>query len=154
MAIESGVSTPLMKIKASGAWHFGFSSAVKLDNLEAVNGQPMEDAPAPADVNLAVSALVGCTCATMSAVACEMNFRHSGIDFEGKAEFDVDNLTGPGNAVRRFQAVHGTIKVRTDENEDRLNELALEVRKRCRAFDILESAGISTEIEWIKSDPK
>jgi uncharacterized OsmC-like protein len=140
-----------MTIKATGTWHFGFSSTVRLGNLEAMNGQPVSPEPVPADVDLAVAALVGCTCTMLSAVAREMDFWYNGIDFVGRAEFCIDNLSGADGPVRRFEAVRGTVTVRTDEDQERLDDLAAEVRRRCRVFAILEKAGITADIEWKKA---
>lgn len=153
MSVNTGADTPLMSIKATGTWEFGFNSAIKLTDLEAKSNGENSDELNTGGVDMAVTALAACTCATIPAVAREMGFRHSGVEFSGKAKFSIDNLCGDGSAESKFESISGTVCVRTDESQERLDCLATEVKNRCRAFDILESAGISPEIEWKKVTP-
>lgn len=152
MQTQSGTQEPLMTIKATGTWEFGFKSAVKLDNLEAAEENDAVREAAPAEVDMAVAALLGCTCSIVPTVAREMGFRHSGMDFTGEAQFSIENLT-PSGATRRFEAIHGTVHVRTDESPERLADLAAEVKRRCGVLRILEKAGISPDIEWKIAKP-
>lgn len=154
MSAQSGTQeSALMTIKASGTWEFGFSSAVKLDMLEAVEAPDAEKDAAPAEVDMAVGALMGCTCTLVQSIAREMDFRHSGIDFAGEAKFSIDNLSGSNSAVRRFKAIRGTVQVRTDESRERLDGLAAEVRRQCGVLDTLEKAGIACDIQWSAINP-
>jgi uncharacterized OsmC-like protein len=148
MRAESGVQSSIMNIKASGKWQFGFTTEVKLDHLEAVEAQTISEQPVPSGVDLAVAALVGCTCVAMSQVAREMDFYHNGIDFSGEAEFTVDNLSQEEGPVRLFKSIQATVVVRTDENDERLSQLAQEVQNRCQVFGILKDAGLAPNIQW------
>ena len=154
MSVESGTQSPLMTIKAAGTWHFGLSSAITVDSLAAVEKQSGEvPTPTPAEVDLAVAALASSVCAAVPTVAEEMGFWHSGIDFQGQARFSVESSVGAGSPVRRFEAVSGTVSVRTDETQERVDELGAEVQRRCHAFRLLDQAGITPDIRWRRAAP-
>jgi uncharacterized OsmC-like protein len=153
MSMESGTENPLITIKATGTWRFGFNSTVRLENLEATDepAESVQDIQTPSYVGQAIAALVGCTCVTISNVAKEMDFSHNGVDFVGQAEFSIDNLAEVDGAIRRFEAINGTVTIITEEEQDRFNDLVAEVQRRCPAYTILANAGVIPDIKWKKS---
>lgn len=95
-------------------------------------------------------ALAACENITTRIVAGEMEFDLQKIDFEITAELDPQGVMGNPMVQAHFEKVEITVRLRTQETEDRIRVLKVAVEKRCPAYSMFKAANIEMIDRWIK----
>jgi uncharacterized OsmC-like protein len=108
----------------------------------------------PSPLQIVLGALCGCESVTFRRTADEMGFAYEGIDFEAAFTIDIRGRMGHPKVRPHFQTVRVQATVRTDESEDRLREVVEETERRCPVYNLIEDAGVKTEMLWVRADPE
>ncbi|WP_175616057.1 OsmC family protein [Piscibacillus halophilus] len=138
------------KITAStiGRQTVGYSKDHKIiiDEPPSMGGN--DEGPNP--LGTLLISLVGCENVIANMVAKEIDFDLQEISFEVTGELDLDGMMGKADVRPYFQKVTINAKVKTDETEDRIDELQKIVDSRCPIFTALEAADIEMIPNWVK----
>lgn len=144
----------LFKVSSTGTWEGGVKTSVKvrefspiiMDEPEALGGTDL----GPNPMEYVVAALSGCTSVMISLIAKEKDFEFQSVDFENTGILDLRGLLGEEGVSPYFQKVRFTVKLYTQENDERLEELKNEVEKRCPVYNLLKDAGVELTTNWIR----
>lgn len=142
----------MIKLKAGGHWEGGLRTTVQtpdhgaftLDLPREMGGT--DSGPCPMEYLL--GSLIGCEVATLANVAKKMNFNYWGVDVIAEGDIDLRGMELVPGVKPYFQEIRQVIKVRTDESQDRLNQLHQETERRCPSFNLLKDAGVAPHISW------
>ncbi len=80
-----------------------------------------------------------------------MKFNLQGIEFDMKGELDPRGLMGQADVQPFFNQVSVYAKVKTDETQERIDELKEKVDARCPVFTLFKAVGIPIETTWEKA---
>ncbi|WLR53317.1 OsmC family protein [Bacillus tianshenii] len=100
--------------------------------------------------NMLVS-LAGCENIVANIVSKELAFDLQGIEFQISGEFDPRGLMGDPNVRTYFQKITIHAKVKTNESDERIQELKRLTDKRCPVYGILKAADVEIEAHWEKA---
>ncbi|BDG47815.1 OsmC family protein [Parageobacillus sp. KH3-4] len=147
-------ASTLFKVSAKGKWESGVKTNISIRNFPAFSmDEPAElggaDA-APTPLEYVVAALCGCNGVMIPLVAEELGFTFSGIDFETTGIIDTRGLMGEEGVCTHFQKVRFQVNIRTEESEERMEQLKKEVERRCPVLNLLLDAGIQVDTKWSK----
>lgn len=98
-----------------------------------------------------LSALAGCENVIANMVAKEMDFDLQGIEFDIRGEFDPRGLMGEAGIRPYFEKVTVEAKVKTNESEERIQELQEITDSRCPVYTTLKAAGVEMVPHWVKA---
>lgn len=104
----------------------------------------------PSPLQTVLGALCGCESVTFHRTAKEMDFSYEGIDFEAAFTIDIRGRMGKREVRPHFQTVKVQATVRTDEPEDQLALVVEETERRCPVFNLLQDAGVTLEVLWVR----
>ncbi|MEW9500970.1 OsmC family protein [Jeotgalibacillus marinus] len=136
----------------------GTSSKMKSE-LKAKNHSITIDEPATmggtdqgADpLSTLLASLAGCENVIANMVAKELKFDLQGLEFDIKGELDPRGLMGQTDVQPYFNHVSVHAKVKTNETQERIEELKVKTDARCPVFTTLKAAGIPIEANWEKA---
>ena len=112
---------------------------------EAAGG---DTGPTPLETTLA--GLVGCEGVIINRCATAMHFKYSGVDIDAEGEVDQRGSRGVHGVRPYFNWVKLTIRIQTDEPDDRFAKLKKNVEYRCPVMNLFRSADVKVDAEWIK----
>ena len=98
-----------------------------------------------------LASLAGCENVIANLVAKEMKFDLQGIEFDVKGELDPRGLMGQADIQPYFNHVSVNAKVKTDETQERIDELKEKTDARCPVYTTFKAAGIPIEANWEKA---
>jgi uncharacterized OsmC-like protein len=107
---------------------------------------------APSPLELVLVALNGCTSILAAMVAREQGFSYTGIRFETEGEVDHRGMMGVPDVAPYFQVVRQTVRVATDEPEERIAALQAEVERRCPLATFIRGANVTLASRWLKEE--
>ncbi|MDA8344899.1 MAG: OsmC family protein [Thermaerobacter sp.] len=102
----------------------------------------------PSPLEAALAALTGCLAVVVPLVAESMGFQHGALAFAAEGVFDRDGMLGVPGVRRHFQRVELDVAVETDEPQERLEQLALQVEDRCPVHNLFTAAGVEMRSVW------
>ena len=147
-------SSTLVKVSAAGKWETGVQTTVAIRDFAPF---PMDEPPilggtdtGPNPMEFVVAALNGCKGVMIPLVAGELNFAFSGIEFETSGIIDTRGLMGEQGVKPHFQKIRFQVNIRTEESDERLEQLKAEVERRCPVFTLFVDAGIPIDAQWNK----
>ncbi|WP_017380529.1 OsmC family protein [Paenisporosarcina sp. TG-14] len=105
----------------------------------------------PDPISNLLASLAGCENVIANLVAKEIKFNLQGIEFDMKGELDPRGLMGQADVQPFFNHVSVYAKVKTDETQQRVDELKEIVDARCPVFTMFKAAGIPIEATWVKA---
>lgn len=97
-----------------------------------------------------LGSLISCKNVVLNLVAKEMGFQLNGAVFEVEGNLDLDGLLGDPSVRTYFDNVHLNITLRTDEADDRIEELLEKTQARCPVYQTLKAANVKLTTEWSK----
>ncbi|WP_252314453.1 OsmC family protein [Sinobaca sp. H24] len=98
-----------------------------------------------------LASLAGCENVIANMVAKDIDFNLEGIDFQVSGELDPRGLMGQADVDPYFQQVTIKATVKTDESDERIQELKEKTDARCPVFTTFQAAGIPIDAEWTKA---
>ncbi|WP_019416178.1 OsmC family protein [Paenisporosarcina sp. TG20] len=98
-----------------------------------------------------LASLAGCENVIANLVAKEMKFDLQGIEFDVKGQLDPRGLMGQTDVQPYFNHVSVHAKVKTNETQERINELREKTDARCPVYTTFKAAGIPIEANWEKA---
>lgn len=104
----------------------------------------------PSPLHTVLGALCGCEAVTFRRTASEMDFEYDKIEFEAGFTIDIRGRMGRRDVTAHFQTVKLQATVTTDESEERLAAVVEETEARCPVFNLINDAGVKTEMVWVK----
>lgn len=143
----------LVTTSATAALSEGMRSEVSIRNFQnLVMDEPAalggtDEGPNP--MEYVMGALNGCVAVMIRLIAGEQNFKFDRAEFEANGVLDVRGLMGTADVTRHFQQVDFTVKVYTQESQERLEELKQTVHRRCPAINLLVDAGVKLNANWV-----
>lgn len=144
----------LLKIKTSGKWEKGLKTSISVRDFPTLIVDEPKDLggtdEGPNPVEYVLSALSSCTSVMIGLISKEMEFSYQEVDFENNGTLDLQGLMGVQGISPHFQTVDFDVIFKTDEDDNRLEELKKEVEKRCPVFNLLKDAGVRVESNWYK----
>ena len=152
---ERDLSKPIIRRKKlSGVSHatyqtsidFGDPGTFLMDESVATGG---EDA-GPSPLHTVVAALCGCERVTFERTSKDLGFSYDQIEFEAEYMVDIRGRMGVREVRPHFQTVRMQAIVTTAEPEDRLREVVAETEARCPVYNLLSSAGVKVETQWVR----
>jgi putative redox protein len=120
---------------------------ITIDEPPAMGGQ--DTGPDP--LTTLLGALAGCENVVANLVAKELNFDLQGIEFDIQGTIDTRGLMGDPNVKPYFQQVTIHAKVKTNESQERIEELQRITDSRCPVYTTLKAAGIPLQSKWTKA---
>ncbi len=102
----------------------------------------------PNPLELMLGALAGCENVIAHMAAKEMAFEFDGIAFAIEAEFDPQGLMGNPDVRTYFERVTIDADVKTEEPDERIQELKEKVDSRCPIFGVLNAADVEMMSNW------
>ncbi|MBT2571491.1 OsmC family protein [Planococcus sp. ISL-110] len=129
-------------------------SELKVGNHQLIIDEPpnmggTDQGPDPLLTLLA--SLVGCENVIANLVAKELKFDLRGIEFDVKGELDPRGLMGKADIQPYFNQVFFHAKVKTDETDERIQELKEKTDARCPVYATFKAAGIPIDAKWEKA---
>ncbi|WP_034551811.1 OsmC family protein [Carnobacterium funditum] len=97
-----------------------------------------------------LASLAGCENAIANMVAKEIDFDLQGIEFDIKGEMNPEGMMGNKDVRPYFKSIKINARVKTNESEERINELQIIVDSRCPIFTTLEAADVEMIPNWTK----
>lgn len=148
------MSTNLFRVSAAGTWALGLKTDINVRNFSTFQmDEPVElggTDTGPNPMEYVLAALNGCKSVMISLIAKELDFKFDGIEFDAKGIIDLRGLMGVEGVSPHFRTIRLVIKIKTEESEDRIQELRRQVEKRCPAYNLLADAGIEMKVNWEK----
>ncbi len=142
----------MIKLKAKGYWEGGLRTSIQTpDHGAFASDLPREmggSDSGPCPMEYLLGSLIGCELATMANVAKQMNFYYQGVDVTAEGDIDPRGMELVPGVKPYFQEIRQVIRVRTDESQDRLDQLHQETEGRCPAFNLLKDAGVTPYVSW------
>ncbi len=144
----------LMKVSAVGKWEEGVKTNHNIREFESfLMDEPVElggTNVGPNPMEFVVAALNGCKGVMIPLIANEQGFAFSGIEFETTGIIDTRGLMGEEGVTPHFQKMRLTVKIDTNESEEAIEKLKMEVERRCPVFNLFLDAGIEISSKWKK----
>lgn len=145
-------ASSLFKVSAAGTWESGVKTNISIRDFTPF---PMDE-PAvlggtdtgPNPMEYVVAALNGCKGVMIPLVAQELGFTFTGIDFETTGIIDTRGLMGEEGVSPHFQKIRFQVNIKTEESEERIEELKHKVERRCPVFNLFVDAGIKIDVKW------
>lgn len=104
----------------------------------------------PSPLQAVLGALCGCEAVTFRRTANDMDFDYDKIEFEAGFTIDIRGRMGKRDVTAHFQTVKVQATVTTDESEERLAEVVEETEARCPVFNLINDAGVKTQMVWVR----
>ena len=104
----------------------------------------------PSPLQAVLGALCGCEAVTFRRTADDLGFSYERIEFEAGFTIDIRGRMGKRDVRAHFQTVRVQATVTTDESEARLAEVVEETEARCPVFNLINDAGVKTEMMWVR----
>lgn len=117
---------------------------ISMDQPERLGGT--DTAPGP--LQFVVSALVGCAGQTLALIARQTGFSYTAARFEAEGDIDLRGFMGEVGVCRHFCDFRGKFVVKTEESQERFEEIVALVEDRCPVYNLLHDAGVQTNIAW------
>ncbi|KXH84035.1 OsmC family protein [Sporosarcina sp. HYO08] len=144
----------LIKIETSGVWTGGVQTEIKVrqfepfivDEPKSLGGK--DEGPNPLEFVLA--GLSSCASVMIALIAKEQKFSYEAVEFKNAGELDVRGLRGVEGVSPHFQSVNLDVFIKTEESDERLEQLKEAVEKRCPVINLLIDAGVNVTSNWIK----
>lgn len=152
---EEDLEKPIIRRKAVSVHNAGGMKAV-IETEEYggfITDEPVRDGgtgEGPSPLQAIVGALCGCESVTFNRTAAEFDFAYEGIEFEAAFTIDIRGRMGVDTVRPHFQTVRMQAIVSTRESEERLREVVEETERRCPVFNLIQDAGVRTEMMWIR----
>lgn len=107
----------------------------------------------PSPLQTVLGALCGCESVTFNRTASDMGFTYEKIEFAAEFTIDIRGRLGVPGVRPHFQTIRVEAVVTTPESEERLREVVEETEARCPVFNLVQDAGVRTEMRWIRKLP-
>jgi uncharacterized OsmC-like protein len=104
----------------------------------------------PSPLQTVLGALCGCEAVTFNRTAADLDFSYADIEFEAEFTIDIRGRMGHHEVRPHFQTIRVQAMVTTDESEERLAEVVEETERRCPVFNLVQDAGVKTEMLWVR----
>ncbi|HEY8346310.1 MAG TPA: OsmC family protein [Symbiobacteriaceae bacterium] len=142
----------LVTVRARGTWESKVKTALKVRNFppfysdepQALGG----DDTGPNPMEYVMAALNGCVSVMIHMIAQEMNFQYEAAEFLADGVLDVRGLMGVPGVQPHFLEVRQTVRIKTNEPRERLEELKQKVESRCPAACLIKAANVPFHSTW------
>lgn len=145
----------LLSISASGQWQEGMKTAITVRDFHPFHTDEPEEMggtdTAPNPMEYVLGGLCGCTSIMINMIAGEMNFKFSELQVSAAGTIDPRGILGTAEVSPHFQEVKQTIRLKTGETQQRVEELRRQVEKRCPAINLFRDAKIKPQTVWEKN---
>ena len=118
--------------------------AVGVDEPPARGG----DDTAPTPLEYVLVALCGCTNVTAGRMAAKLRFAYDDLRTEAEAELDLRGRRGEADVPVHYRAVRLTVRICTDEPDERIARLADLVGRYCPVDSLVRAAVPDYEVRW------
>lgn len=102
----------------------------------------------PTPLEMALSSLLGCEGVIINRCAEAMKFDYTAVDIEADGEVDQRGSRGVAGVRPYFNWVRMTIRIHTDEPEERLERLKKNVESRCPVMNLFSAADVELDVRW------
>ncbi|WP_084221318.1 OsmC family protein [Anoxybacillus thermarum] len=118
-----------------------------IDEAKQMGGQDLGANP----LQMLLGALAACENVTARVVARETNFDLQDMTITVKGQFDPRGFMGDSSIRPYFEQVFVEVVVKTEESEERIQQLKEKVEARCPVYTLLKSAGVQMNDQWYKA---
>ncbi|MGJ7035488.1 OsmC family protein [Anoxybacillus eryuanensis] len=118
-----------------------------IDEAKQMGGQDLGANP----LQMVLGALAACENVTARVVAKEMNFDLQDMTFVVKGQIDPRGFMGDSSVRPYFENVSVEVAVKTNESEERIQQLKEKVEARCPVYTMLKAAGVQMNDQWYKA---
>lgn len=145
----------LISVETSGKWTKGVQTEISIRSFEPfIVDEPknlggFDEGPNP--VEFVLAGLTSCTSVMIALIAKELQFSYDAVDFHNKGSIDVQGLMGVKGVSPHFQSVDFTVTIKTNESDDRIEQLKEAVEKRCPVMNLFRDAGVPVQSIWNKA---
>ena len=157
------VDQRLQPITVETQYRGGYQSEVRIRDLDTYYVDEPEDLggqnKGPTPLENVLASLCSCTSMIVHIMQREMNFELDTMRSNAKGTVDVRRVEMKRTGKKyseveplsyHFYEVHQEIYISTNESDERLEELKLHVAKLCPVSRLLEDAGVSFRVDWIR----
>lgn len=116
------------------------------DHVVITDEKESNTGPTPLEMTLA--SLLGCEGVIINRCAEAMGFAYTAVDLEADGEVDQRGSRGVAGVRPYFNWVKMTIRVHTDESEERFAKLTKNVEYRCPVMNLFRSADVAVDVVW------
>ncbi len=102
----------------------------------------------PTPLEMTLSSLLGCEGVIINRCAKIMRFQYDKVEIEGEGEVDQRGSRGVRGVRPYFNWVKLTIRLYSDETQERLAKLAKNVEYRCPVMNLFRSADVDVRVDW------
>lgn len=157
------VNDRLQPITVSSQYETGYRSVISVRDVPPLwLDEPQElggSNRGPTPLESVLGALCGCTAMIVHIMKREMRFEFESLRCDADGVIDVRRAemkrTGKKYSevepiAHHFHQVRQRIYIATQEDDERLAELARQVARLCPVSRLLEDAGVDFEVQWIR----
>lgn len=142
----------LVTVRCRGTWEPKVRTALRVRRFEPFySDEPVAlggDDTAPNPMEYMMAALNGCVSVMIAVIAAEMDFKYEAVELLADGVLDVRGLMGVPGVQPHFTEVRLTVKIKTDEPRERLDELKEKVEARCPAAGLINAARVPFHSTW------
>lgn len=146
------MSTHLLEVAAQTQWQSGLQTHSEIrDFAPVVMDEPVAlggDNQGPNPLEYLVASLNGCKGVMVPLIAKELDFTFSELRFAAKGVVDLRGLMGEPDVCTHFQSLQFTVSIKTDETDERLQQLQEAVSARCPVYNLLRDAKVELSTQW------
>ena len=136
--------------KVSGANDASTRTSMMVRQHHVVTDEASGGDTGPTPLETTLAGLVGCEGVIINRCATAMRFKYSGVDIDAEGEVDQRGSRGVHGVRPYFNWVKLSIRVKTDEPDERFAKLKKNVEYRCPVMNLFRSADVKVDAEWIK----
>lgn len=148
------MSAHILEVSAKSQWQSGVQTKsqirdfapVVMDEPKALGGA--DQGPNP--LEFLVASLNGCKGVMIPLIAQELKFEFSELTFDTKGVVDLRGLMGQPDVSTHFQKLTFKVNIKTNESDERLQELQKAVSTRCPVYNLLRDAKVDLYTEWAR----
>ena len=102
----------------------------------------------PTPLEMALSSLLGCEGVIINRCAEAMDFKYRSVEMDADGEVDQRGSRGVHGVRPYFNWVKVSVRVYSNETEERFAKLTKNVEYRCPVMNLFRSADVDVQIDW------
>jgi uncharacterized OsmC-like protein len=106
----------------------------------------------PSPLEYILVALCACTNVSTARMASKLRFQYDDLDSYAEGVLDTRGRKGEANVPVHYQSMRLTIRIKTDESDERLDRLMQLVAKYCPVDSLIKAAIPDYVVTWERID--
>lgn len=143
------------RIRAKGSWQGQMRTTVEIRDFSFDIDEPARVGgtdTAPTPMEFVAGALNGCVSVVVEQVAAELGIDFTGLETYSIATQDTRGFAGTADVSPFFHSYRLEVHLETQlQDETTQQELRNQVHRRCPAINLVRTAGVHLDINWVFS---